>query len=495
MAAALTTLDAPPLGSGMEPAASVRALKLSVVTPVYNERHVVETSLRRVLALKHELISELEVVVVDDCSRDGSREILERLAAEDPRIKLFRHEKNAGKGAALRTGFAHVTGDVTIVHDADLEYHPDDIPALLVPFVNDGADAVLGSRYVAGPYRRALMYRHTQVNRLLTFLSNLFTDLAITDMETCYKAIRTPLLKSIPIRSNDFRFEVEIVAKLAKRRALVFEVPIRYFPRSYEEGKKIRAKDGLLAVLAMVKYWLVDDLYQHDEYGSALLQELEHARRMNLWTGRRLRPYVGDRVLELDAGLGTLTNQFIPRDAYVATDVNPHYLSYLRSYALGKPYLQVRKLDATRPDDFAGLEGRFDTALAINVIENLEDPRALLQHLHQTLEDGGRAVVLVPAHPRLYGTMDVALDRKRRYTRASLVQELEGAGFRVQKVFDFNRFSVPGWWVNGKIFRRKRFSRLQLKTLEVLLPVVRRIDRMLPWRGLSLIAIARKEKG
>ena len=133
-------------GAASAPLTGQRALKLSVVAPVYNERHVVEASLRRVLALRHELISDLELIVVDDCSRDGSREILERLAAEDTRIKLIRHEKNAGKGAALRTAFEHVTGDVTVIHDADLEYNPEDLPELLVPFVREGADAVLGSR-------------------------------------------------------------------------------------------------------------------------------------------------------------------------------------------------------------------------------------------------------------------------------------------------------------------------------------------------------------
>ena len=337
------------------------------------------------------------------------------------------------------------------------------------------------------------MYRHTQVNRLLTFVSNLFTDLAITDVETCYKAIRTPLLRSIPIRSNDFRFEVEIVAKLAKRRALVFEVPIRYLPRSYEEGKKIRARDGFLALLAIIKYWLVDDVYQEDEYGSRILSEMENARRFNLWMGDVLRPHVGDRVLEIGAGIGTLTNQFIPRDTYLASDINPHYLSYLRSYSLGKPYLQVRKIDATQQTDFAGLDGSFDTALMVNVLEHVPDPIAALRNLHRSLQKGGRAVILVPQHPRLLGTLDEVLEHKMRYTPAQLVEQLESAGFRVEKVFDFNRFSVPGWWLNGKILRKKTFSRLQLKVLETLLPIIRRIDRLWPWRGLSVIGVAVKD--
>src|SRR5215471_9681391 len=319
----------------------VASFRLSVLVPVYNERHVVEASLRRVLALQHELISSLELVVVDDCSNDGTWEILERIALEDDRILLLRHERNQGKGAAIRTAITRATGDISIVHDADLEYDPADIPALLLPFAEEGADAAFGSRYLSAPYRRALMHRHTMINKTLTFISNWFTDLNLTDLETCYKAVNTTLLKSIPIRSHDFRFEVEITSKLAKRRARVFEVPIRYLPRTHREGKKIRASDGLLALLSMIRFWLIDDLFKEDEYGSYLLVELERARRLNIWIADTLRPFLGDSVLEIGAGIGTLTSQFIPRERYVACDTNPHYLHYVRSYSTGKPYLQV----------------------------------------------------------------------------------------------------------------------------------------------------------
>src|ERR1051325_2465502 len=189
--------------------ASLTSFRLSVLVPVYNERHVVEASLRRVLSLRDHLISSLEVIVVDDQSTDGTWTILERLAAEDPRIVLLRNERNMGKGAALRKAIAHTTGDVSIVHDAVLEYDPADIPSLLLPFAKEGADAVFGSRYLSAPYRRALMHRHTTINKLLTSASNWLTDLNLSDIETCYKAVKTDLLKSIPIRSNDFRFEVD----------------------------------------------------------------------------------------------------------------------------------------------------------------------------------------------------------------------------------------------------------------------------------------------
>lgn len=469
------------------------SFRLSVLVPVYNERHVVAASLRRLLDLQHELIDSLEVIVVDDCSTDGSREILQGLAAGNSRITLLRHEQNQGKGAAIRTGIKEATGDITLIHDADLEYNPGDIPSLLVPFAKEGADAVFGSRYLSAPYRRALMYRHTLINKGLTELGNWLTDLFLTDIETCYKAINTELLKSIPLRSNDFRFEVEIVSKLAKRRARVFEVPIRYMARSQEEGKKIRARDGLWAVLAMLRFWLIDDLYKRDEYGSHMLAELERARRFNLWMGDMLRPYVRDRVLEIGAGLGTLTNQFIPRELYVASDINPSYLRYLRSYSFGKPYLRVLKIDAGNPEDFRGLEEQFDTALMINVLDRVPDDRLALRNLWQALEAGGRVVILVPQHPSLYGSLDDALGRRERYTIPVLKQALNDAGFRVEELFDFNRVSVPGWWFNGKVLRREHYSRVQLKLVNNSIPLLRRIDRLWPWSGLSLIGIGVKE--
>lgn len=468
------------------------AFAVSVLVPVYNERHLAGASLRRLLTVEHPLIRELQVVVVDDHSTDGTSEILQRLAAEDHRIVLLRHPRNRGKGAAIRTAIERATGDICIVHDADLEYHPGDIPSLIEVFAREGADAVMGSRYLTATYRRALMHRHTLANRFITAASNWFTDLHLTDVETCYKAVSTPLLKSIPIRSNDFRFEIEIVAKLAKRRARIFEVPIRYLPRSYEEGKKIRGRDGLLALLAILRYWLIDDIYREDEYGSHILVSLERARRFNLWMGDQLRPHLGDRVLEIGAGIGTLTNQFVPRDAYTASDINPHYLHYLHAYASGKPYLQVAKVDVSDPADFAGLDGRFDTVLMVNVLEHVAAEQQALENVRRALAPGGRLVVLVPQHPGLFGTLDEVLDHQRRYTPQRLRESLERAGFRVERTFDFNRVSVPGWFLNGRLLRRKHFSRVQLKLFDTALPFLRRLDRLWPWSGLSLIGVATK---
>jgi len=481
----------------LEPSASETSqlplsVSLSVLTPVYNERHLVAASLGRVLALESDAISRLEVIAVDDCSTDGSWDMLRELANKDPRLQLVRHERNMGKGAAIRTALARATGDVCMVHDADMEYNPGDIPALLRPFIEEGADAVFGSRYMSAPYRRALMHRHTMVNKTLTTISNWFTDLSLSDIETCYKLVNTRLLKSMPLRSDDFRFEIEVTFKLAKRRARVFEVPIRYLPRSQDEGKKIRPRDGVLALAAMLKYSLIDDIYAEDEYGSNILANLQNARRFNKWMADTLRPWVGDRVLELGAGIGTLTGQFIPRDLYVASDINPQYLRYLKSYAMGKPYLHVAKVDAGRSDDFVSFVGAFDTVLMVNVLEHVADEQLALHNVHAALAPGGRAVILVPQHPELFNSLDVALEHRERYTASGLRDSLERADFQVERVFDFNRTAVPGWWFNGSVLRRKRFTRVQLKILEVMIPLIRRFDGILPWKGLSVVGIGVK---
>ena len=495
----MTTSDASPqqaplklAGRHHHPLATHESLSLSVLIPVYNERHVAETSIRRVLALDHPIIRELQVIVVDDCSSDGTSEVLERLASEDDRVLLIQHEKNQGKGAALRTAIDHADGDVSVCHDADLEYNPQDITTLLEPFLSEGADAVFGSRYLSARYRRALMYRHTQMNKFITFLGNCLTDLDLTDLETCYKAVRTRLLKSIPLRENDFRIEVELSFKLAKRRARIFEAPIRYLPRTYQEGKKINAVDGVLALLAMAKYFLIDDLYKKDEYGSHMLLAMDKTPRFTRWLADLLRPYIGDRVLEVGAGIATLTNQFIPRDRYVAAEANPNHLDYLDAYALGKPYLDVRRVDVMAQDDFDGLASSFDTALVCDVLEYASDDVTVLKNVYGTLEPGGRCVVVVPQHPWLYGSLDEALEHRQRYTEARLRQSFEAAGFQVEHVRDFNRFSVPGWWFNGKVLRRRHLSRIQLKIMDTLMPVLRVVDRLCPWSGQSVIGVGVK---
>jgi len=216
---------------------------ISVVIPAFNELNTAEALLRRVRSVP----LRLEVIVVDDGSTDGTRELLKKLEGEGLIDTLVFHEVNKGKGAALQTGFQHAKGDVTVVQDADLEYDPLEFPLLLHPILSGKADAVYGSRFLGGPHR-VLFFWHSVGNTLLTLLSNMFTDLNLTDMETCYKMVRTELLQSLPLSANRFGIEPELTARLAQAQARIYELPISYNGRSYSEGKKINWKDGVAAL-------------------------------------------------------------------------------------------------------------------------------------------------------------------------------------------------------------------------------------------------------
>jgi len=223
---------------------------LSVVVPAYNEAETIASVLERVLSQA----SVMEVIVVDDCSGDGTWELLQTLAASNPKILIKRHPRNEGKGAALRTGISLATAPYVIIQDADLEYDPSEYPILLQPLLENRADVVFGSRFMGGRPHRVLYFWHSVGNAVLTLLSNMFTNLNITDMETCYKAFRREIIQSIRIEENRFGFEPEITAKVAKLGVRIFEVGISYYGRTYAEGKKIGWKDGLSALRCILKY-------------------------------------------------------------------------------------------------------------------------------------------------------------------------------------------------------------------------------------------------
>lgn len=229
-------------------------MKLSVVIPVYNEKEPILALISRV----NNVPLEKEIIIIDDRSTDGTREILKNFSHNSTKI-LF-HETNQGKGAALRTGFSQVQGDIVIIQDADLEYNPEEYPVLIGPILDGHADAVFGSRFAGGPHR-VLLFWHYVGNKLLTTLSNMFTNMNLTDMETCYKAFRAALLPQFTIESNRFGIEPEITAKFARLRCRIYEVPISYSGRDYTEGKKIGWKDGLAAIYWIIYYNLKKSLH------------------------------------------------------------------------------------------------------------------------------------------------------------------------------------------------------------------------------------------
>lgn len=228
-------------------------MKLSIVMPVYNERATILAVLERVMAIK----KDKEVIVVDDCSTDGTWELLSDVKS-DGVLKIFRHDKNMGKGAALRTGFAKISGDIVAIQDADLEYRPEELPELAAPIEEGYADVVYGSRLSGGKLHRVYMFWHKAGNAFLTLVTNVLFNTTLTDMETCYKVFKAGLLKELKLKSNDFTIEAEITAKLLKKPVKVYEMPISYFGRTYAEGKKISWLHGFSALFALLKYRFTD---------------------------------------------------------------------------------------------------------------------------------------------------------------------------------------------------------------------------------------------
>ena len=468
---------------------------LSILVPLYNEAEFIQTVLKQVIVAPLPEGLRREVVVVDDASTDGSPDLVEAVAQRYPGIiRLIRCAENRGKGAAIRTALEHATGDYCLIQDADLEYNPQEYPLLLEPLLDGSADVVYGSRFLTAGRRRVLYYWHSVANRALTTICNVLSNVNLTDMETCYKAFRTPLLKSIPLRSNRFGIEPEITIKVAKRQARIYEVAISYNGRTYEEGKKIGFKDALQALWVMFRYWMVDDLYR--DPGAEILDAFSVAPRFNRWMADTIRPYVQQRVLEIGAGMGNLTRALARgKQRYIASDIDQEHLSRLQSRLRHYLNVEPRTCDLSKSSDFENLRGAVDTVICLNVLEHIEDDLGALRNIYGALTPGGRAIVLVPCGQEIFGQLDVILGHCRRYSEDQLQRVFERAGFQIERILHFNRISRPSWYITGKLAKRSRISRFQLKIFDRLVWLWRRIDRFIPWKPTSLIAIATKPLG
>jgi len=453
---------------------------LTVVIPCFNEEATISELLERVVAQPW----TNEVLVVDDGSTDGSARAGEAVGGE--RIRLLRQPRNLGKGAALRRGLSHATSPYVVVQDADLEYDPAEYGTLLQPLLDGKADVVYGSRFSTSGAHRVLYFWHSIGNRLLTLLSNMATNLSLTDMETCYKAFRREVLDDLLIEEDRFGFEPEITAKVARGGWRVYEVGISYAGRTYEEGKKIGWRDGCRALWCIARYNIPRrepttpprspvDFESADAELAGVLDSLgANAPNYTDWIADLCGPYLGKRVLEVGAGHGDLTVRFArPGVEVAATDISERCLDVLKGRFGDVEQVEVGRLDLFDHAD----PGDYDSAVLVNVLEHLPDDLAALQELRRLVRPGGHVLLYVPAFERLYSPFDRAVGHYRRYDRPQLSRTVRAAGLQVIEARYVNQLGALAWWLLAKKLKQVPTEAGKVRLYDrVVVPRLRRFE-------------------
>ncbi len=462
---------------------------LSIIVPSFNEAATLEEAIRRLQAISLPL--ETEIILVDDGSVDASPKIADRLKKASPLPFTFlRHDRNQGKTAAIRTGLEAASGSLTLIYDADLEYDPADIPALLAPVLDGRADAVYGSRFLS-PERRVLFFWHALGNRLVTMLANMFANLNLTDMETCFKLIRTSTLKEMKIRSERFGYEPEVTVKLGRLGQRVYEIPIRYSGRSYEEGKKIGWKDAIRAMGTIVRAGLFEAPVTSPEAVTRFALSRLGPYYAELL--KRVEPPPGDSVLEVASGAGEFARHLSQKTRLLLTDPRAADVDRLRIDFSHRPNIEVREWNPCAGPISSSPE-QFDTVIAFHSLAGLDDDGSALTAMAAHIGPGGNMVLLLPAHAGLYSTVDRGLGRTRRYSRAAIREMLEGAGLQVERMDQVNCIGATGWWITRLFSRSSQIRPWQTRLFRLFMPLVK-LERLIPPPfGLSWLVTARHKQ-
>jgi glycosyltransferase involved in cell wall biosynthesis len=458
-------------------------MKLSVVIPVYNEVNTILEVLRRVQAVP----IPKEIIVVDDGSTDGTKQLLREV--KENNIRIILNQENRGKGFSVRRGFDAVTGDIVIIQDADLEYYPDEYPILIQKIIEGKADVVYGTRFLGA--RRVFHFYHYLGNKLLNLAANILYDTNLSDLMTCYKVFRSNVLKTLKLRANRFGIEAEITGQLFKRRLRVYEVPISYDGRTYDEGKKTTWRDFFRSL-----YWLIRCKFETLDVGEDTLLRMKLMKNNNRWIFEQLKPYLGDYILEIGSGIANISRYLVSLDKhFILTDTNEYYLQYLRHAFVGNPRVHIMPLDLLSADFYDRLPFKIDTILCINVLEHIIDDDLALENINETLDENGRLFLLVPASQALFGSLDEKLNHFRRYNRQKLSEKIRAKGFTIDKLYYHNFLGALGWYLNGRLLKRKTMSSLQIQIFDKCVFILSKLESSfsIPF-GLSLIAVCTKNK-
>lgn len=455
--------------------------KLSIIIPVYNEINTVLEVVRRVQNEPH----KKEIIIVDDGSNDGTAELLRQI--KDANIKLLLHDTNRGKGHAIRTAIQYITGDIVIIQDADLEYYSDEYINLIRPILADKADVVYGSRFLGT--HRVFYFYHYLGNLIVNLFANFLLDANLSDIMTGYKAFNSSIFKKLTLRAAGFAFEVEVTAEVFKRGYRVYETPISYEGRNYEDGKKIKWLDFFVCL-----YWLIKVSLRDIDIGKETLLRMRLMKNNNTWAYNKIKPYLNTHIVEAGAGLGTISRYLISGHRNVIlVDINDEYVKYLKKRFIGNPSVKVVQADICNVSE-ALKDEKIDTAVCINILEHIEKDLDALRNIRDTLIKDGRLLIIIPACRNLFGSIDKELSHYRRYDKKELSDKLKEAGFIIEKIEYMNCLAAIGWFIKYKIFQSKHMSVLEIWIFDKFIPLISKIEERirLPF-GLSLFVVARKE--
>jgi SAM-dependent methyltransferase len=391
-----------------------------------------------------------------------------------------------GKGKAIRTAIDAMTGDIGIIQDADLEYDPEDYPRVIGPILEGKADAVYGSRFAASEVRRVLFFWHSIGNKALTAFSNMANDLNLTDMETCYKAVRGDVLKRLRLTSDRFGLEPEITARLAQWGARIYEVPISYHGRTYAEGKNIGWKDGVEALWLILKFRFFDTGATNED-SVVTRQALGKAPRFRRWILEQFGDHLGQSVLEVNAGPGHTTLHLLDRARLVVTDSDTVHVETLRRRFGHLENIEVMFADFEM--DLPSVAG-VDTVLLFDGLQRAEAPKDLLARIAGSVVPGGKILIQVPAGSALFGPTDRAAGHIRRFDRADVEDLIRAAGLEQVSLQSFNGLGAVGWRLHH-VLGGGSISTAEARSFDLLVPAAKVIDHWGVTSGLSWLAVAR----